>query len=399
MRCPSISLEGGLLSIKNSHLSGHSSILSEVLSSITITNRKSKALLNNSTFKENCFVVSNSAQILIIDSTFQSYRHELKSMIGAHYSIITLTGNVNFTEGFLGNKPSSGSAVYLWHSSLNISANSNVHFVNLTNNGQGGAVYITYGVLTIGIKTSVFFLHNSAYFDGGALHLDFGTLNVKPNASIQSIHNGCPSSHRGAVSLSYANVTIGTNVRIHFINNHSPNGNGGAVSLSYSNITVGTNASFLFYNNTAATGGAMYFYFGTLNINDHGVVNFSMNSAQIQGGAISIDGGEHCITLKKSSNLYFHSNSAFRGGAIYIVPSSFAIEVGINLSIEFVNNAAADVGGAVYAEMQSAAPCLFIVTDYSSKISFIKNIARNSIGQHMYGVVLEMLGVQQEYLL
>ena len=41
-----------------------------------------------------------------------------------------------------------------------------------------------------------------------------------------------------------------------------------------------------------------YSYFGTLNINDHGVVNFGMNSAWSQGGAIFIEMGEHSITLK-----------------------------------------------------------------------------------------------------
>ena len=51
----------------------------------------------------------------------------------------------------------------------------------------------------------------------------------------------------------------------------------------------------------------------------------------------------------------------------------------------FVNNTAGDVGGAVYAEKQSAAPCLFIGTDYSAKISFISNIAIKHIGQHIYG--------------
>ena len=44
------------------------------------------------------------------------------------------------------------------------------------------------------------------------------------------------------------------------------------------------------------------------------------------------------------------------------------------------------MGGAVYAEMQSVAPCLFVVTDYSAEISFIGNFAKKLIGQHnMYG--------------
>ena len=45
------------------------------------------------------------------------------------------------------------------------------------------------------------------------------------------------------------------------------------------------------------------FYFGILNINSHGVVIFSMNSAQIQGGAIYITVGEPSIALKNTSIL------------------------------------------------------------------------------------------------
>ena len=46
---------------------------------------------------------------------------------------------------------------------------------------------------------------------------------------------------------------------------------------------------------------------------------------------------------------------------------------------------AIDVGGAVYADMQSAAPCMFTVTDYSAEISFTRNHANSNIGHHIYG--------------
>ena len=54
-------------------------------------------------------------------------------------------------------------------------------------------------------------------------------------------------------------------------------------------------------------------------------------------------------------------------------------------SIQFVNNIAFDVGGAVYSSLQIASPCIFLITDYSAQISFIGNHANHGIGHHMYG--------------
>ena len=67
------------------------------------------------------------------------------------------------------------------------------------------------------------------------------------------------------------------------------------------------------------------------------------------------------------------------------MPSSFAITAGHQSNIQFTNNTAIDVGGAVYAEMQPAAPCLFMVTDSAAEISFVANHADHGVGHHMYG--------------
>ena len=116
VHCPSINLKGGLITLKNSNLCGYTGI-KKVVSSIAINGRHSQALLDNCTFKENCFIVSNfSAGITIVNSTFQSYRHESGSMITAFSSVVTLAGYVNFTDGITGiNRPrySSGTAVLL----------------------------------------------------------------------------------------------------------------------------------------------------------------------------------------------------------------------------------------------------------------------------------------------
>ena len=91
---------------------------------------------------------------------------------------------------------------------------------------------------------------------------------------------------------------------------------------------------------------------------------FIENAAHTQGGAIFVI--HSSIVADNFSTLLILNNFAFQGGALSFVPSSFTVEVRYHSSIRFINNTAHDVGGAVYADVQPAAPCLFMVTDYSS---------------------------------
>ena len=133
----------------------------------------------------------------------------------------------------------------------------------------------------------------------------------------------------------------------------------------------------------------MYFMYGTMYVksNTSVISNVHYNTAQIRGGAIYIESGVHSsIIVDKSAKILFFNNSAFQGGALYVIRSSFAIKVGHQLSVQFINNTAFDVGGAVYSEMQLNAPCMFMVTDYSAELSFTGNYANCSVGHHMYGI-------------
>ena len=460
MRCPSINLKDGLITVKSSSLYGYTDT-KEHLSLITITGRGSQALLDNCTFKENCFVSSNfSAGITIRNSTFQSYKHEHGSMISAYSSVVTLAGYVNFTNSITGiSSPvySSGAAVLLrtthpkLKSSLNITTGATVYFVNLTSSYRGGAVYVEDGVISIGVKAKVVFMHNVAAHSGGAVYVEDGVisigvkakvvfmhnvaahsggavflitgtitvgiesnvvfaynlvhlqdggaiwfrdgaLNIGTNASVKFSHNSA-GWNGGAVNLEKGQMIIHTNANLNFSNN-SALGNkreiqlrngGGAVSLQNSIIHVNTYA-ITFYGNRGTLGGAMYFKFGgTMHIKSNTSVMFNTNTAQVQGGAIYIQSGVPSIIVHNSAKLLFFNNSAFQGGALYVIPSSFVIKVGYQSSVQFINNTAFDVGGAVYSEVQSNTPCMFMVTDYSAELSFIGNYANRSIGHHMYG--------------
>ena len=168
---------------------------------------------------------------------------------------------------------------------------------------------------------------------------------------------------------------------------------GGAVALHNTMLKVYADARVTFHNNTALFGGAMYLQFSEMDINDNGAVHFGMNSAQNQGGAMYIMAGsctEHLYSISvnlTSAQLSFYGNRAFQGGAVYILPSyaSTIIGLGLKSSIEFVNNTANDVGGAVYSKMQTSTPCLFVLTDYLPQISFTGNFAKKRIGHHIYG--------------
>ena len=59
-------------------------------------------------------------------------------------------------------------------------------------------------------------------------------------------------------------------------------------------------------------------------------------------------------------------------------PLTFTIEVRHLSSVQFVNNKALHVGRAVYSEIQSASPCMFMVINYTAEISFVGNFAKKS---------------------
>ena len=421
LHCPSIVVKGGFLTIRNSNLYGHKST-SKLFSTITVTTRDSEALLDDCTFKQNCFVVSNMSNgITVHNCIFQSYWHETGSVLAAYSSVVTLTGFVNITDtatGIYYGNYSSGAAIFLrttdteFQSVLEITNGATVYITNSSCSVDGGAVYVENGAINIGARTTVVFMHNRASsfggavclnssaininnskvlfaynvghgYGGGVIGLKNGKLNINTGAGVIFSHNTA-SSEGGAILVLNGTLNFSMDASVTFSHNAAIYSYGGAIYLYNTTIHVGT--KILFYNNTAVTGGAIHFYYGELNIYFPAVVQFIKNTAQLQGGAIFIETGDQSsIVIGKFSKLVLANNSAYQGGAIYVIPSSFAIEVRSESSTEFVHNIATDVGGAVYSEVESASPCMFLVTDYSAKIAFTENTANGSIGQHIYG--------------
>ena len=357
MRCPAIYLEEGHITVKSSNLYGYPGI-NEGLSFISIKGAGSQALLDNCTFKENCFVKSYfSDGIIVSNSTFQSYRHQLHSIIKAYSSVVILTGNVNFTNGITGTHPSVHSscictAVFLktthseFKSSLNITTGATVYFVNLKRS-SGGAVYGENAMIHIGAKARVVFMNNSAEY-GGAVAMPHGMITVGTESYVIFTYNH--AAFGGAISLVSGTLIIDSKANLTFSHN-SADSKGGALSLENSTVHVNT-SGIEFYNNRASFGGAIHFMYGTMIINANKSVNFTMNSAKVRGGAICIDAGDRpTIIVDNYSKIFFFNNTAFRGGALYSrMPSLLMATVGYQSSIQFINNTAFDVGGAVYSQ-------------------------------------------------
>ena len=71
----------------------------------------------------------------------------------------------------------------------------------------------------------------------------------------------------------------------------------------------------------------LYFIYGTMYINSSKSVKFITNTAQLQGGAIYIESGVcSSIIVDNSAKLLLFNNSAFQGGALYVIPSSFTMK-------------------------------------------------------------------------
>jgi predicted outer membrane repeat protein len=365
MRHPSIIVNHSLIAINSCRFYGYTDT-KESISYINITGRYSQALLDDCTFKENCFIISDTIDgITVSNSIFRSYNHHNNSIITVFSSVVKITGNVNFTDSIKAINPYEysaspcGTAILLrtinpqFKSSLNITSGATVNFVNLTCKGNGGALYSENGLISIGAKAQVVFMNNVAN-TGGAILLKNGEFKVQFNTNLNLSNN-----------FAYA---------------------GGAIGLINSTVHIIHTDTINFDNNMGAVGGAMYIEFGTMNISSNSSVTFKTNNAYVEGGAIHIERGvPSSIIVDDFAELLFLNNSAFRGGALYMKPSSFAIKVGYYSSLKFVNNTALHIGGAMYSEMQSAIPCAFMITDYSAEISFRGNHANGNVGHHMYG--------------
>ena len=156
-------------------------------------------------------------------------------------------------------------------------------------------------------------------------------LIVDSEANLTFSHNSAHKSG-GAVLLVNVKLIINVNANFNFSNNSAFYG--GALILRNSTAHVDTDG-IQFYNNRGSLGGALYFNHGTMYINSNKSIKFIINTTQIKGSAIYIETGVRpSIIVGNHSKLLLFKNSAFQGGALYIMSSSFMITVGYQSSIQ-----------------------------------------------------------------
>lgn len=137
---------------------------------------------------------------------------------------------------------------------------------------------------------------------------------------------------------------------------------GGAIFSDYGSVVdimLEDNAGITFSENDAVdgSGGAVYNRGSNFELNfEHGVAEFSDNTASEFGGAIYNDGANFTAENEYGSgHLEFSGNEATKGGAIYnAADSTFSADIGGDATILFDGNTSTDgEGGAIYNDEDS----------------------------------------------
>ena len=179
---------------------------------------------------------------------------------------------------------------------------------------------------SIKVMNGVTFSSNTTNVSGTILNNENGILQIGDN--VKFLYNTAFESGGAIYNLNLTTVTtIGNNVN--FSSNTATNVGGAIYSIG--NLEIGNNV--IFYGNkfTSTTVDGIDIYGGEV----------------LTGGAIFQNGGSTDIEKQKNlsigENAQFINNSAYKGGAIYVILSSVTIT-----SATFQNNSANYRGGAIY---------------------------------------------------
>ncbi len=353
---PSISFKGVNchLMIKNSSLHGYSDFSTSLFSTINITH--SITSLMNCTIKQNIFVQTTARGVLTLKNCLvEHYNHPLHSAIQITNSTIVLAGNVQFTN--------------------------NVPMESTESSLRGGVLRMSDSTLYTKKAANVSFFGNAASFCGGAIYMEDSRMYLLGNLLFI---NNTAGLEGGALFAFSSVIKLGKNAMMKLLNNSSPHA--GAISMIHSQFVIdGENAHLSFLRNSAKEAGAIQLHSSTFNISKGSFVDFVNNSAELFGGSALLILTTFCVS--GNAQVIFANNTAMQGGAAYLYSSVIKITSG---SVCIKNNTALDIGGGLYAVVQPNAPCFYYprvgFTEYiNGTIQFEANIAKNGIGQHIYG--------------
>ena len=353
------------LMIRKSNLRGYSGFRTSLVSVLNITH--SITSLVNCTLKQNIFVRTTALGVLTLKNCLvERYNHATHSAIQIINSTIVLSGNVQFINNVpveFAEHSLCGGVLRMSDSNLYIKKAANVSFTSNVASVYGGAVYAE--DCRINIFGNLLFINNSAGWEGGAIYMFSSTINLKTNAMVKFLNNSSP--HAGAISMIQSQFDV-ENAHLSFLRN-SAKSDGGALQLHSSNLNI-SNSSF---------------------------VDFIDNSAGLLGGSALLILARLCVST--NTQVLFANNTAMQGGAAYLYSTVIKITSG---SVCIINNTALDVGGGLYTVVQPNAPCFYYpavgyMRYVNGTIQFEGNLAKNGIGQHIYGSSIHDSRCNYEY--
>ena len=391
--------------------------------------QKSAIFINNSMFTEISGFLGAAVMMVASNVTFRGDNVFINNTAASGGSIYLSNSTLTFN----------GTSFFLNNTSLGYSENRTLSLYHIVEkielkNGSGGAIFSTTSYLRLYEYSN--FTGNLADSSGGAITMEAGALTIQGNASF----GRNTAYHQGGAMLLNINSSISGNLYLNkneakycgaicilggeiiIQGNTSFDGNfakhlGGALCIMsakfifYGNTIrrgeVYTNESkankcftsfdnsITFFHNTANYGGSIHCwecdvgFIGTVYFNDSagsaidlvqncsitftGDTYFYRNTANYRGGAIRC----YDSNIALSGTVYFESNTAYRGGAMFLLGTSKLVFTP-KLDISFVSNYANDSGGALYfsdyqCSLGSTVEC-FITID-NPFISTISNIS------------------------
>ena len=305
---------------------------------------------------------------------------------------VWINGNVYFQ----GNSAENGGGIFLDHTELILSDDSNVT-VSSNTAFQGSAFYIT-NTANITFKGRCMVMHNNAINVGAFYSTDHSTITFSEESIVSFLNN--EARRGGAIYLHGGSTfTCKDNCKAHFKGNGA--GIGGAIHTSNSNI-IFTNLSNVSFNNNRAKflGGAIHSTNNSyVKIQESCTVAFSLNRA-LFGGAMSATVNSYIVFQSKSMVRLFKNRATTAGGAIHLFRNSktlfkgystiiidhnlaiggSAMNIFLRSSAEFLGNStvlfdqnsAQYFGGAIQASLSSS---VIFKGDINSNVTFNMNKA------------------------
>lgn len=252
---------------------------------------------------------------------------------------ITINGTTNIKY----NSATDGGGIYC-NKSISLKGKSTIDYNSASN--RGGGIYCA---ATVDVTGESQMSHNSAK-DGGAAYVNGNNLNL---AKCTAEYNES-TNYGGAFYVLNGNITFSGAATI---SNNTATQRGGAAYVDKGSITTASGEVKTLLSNNKVIGivggddnysGGAFYLKGTDATTAYlylkGKTEMTLNSAINNGGAIALNKGNVSIT---GAETIFSSNTADKGGAVYVSNGNFATD-NTSTSTKLTQNSSTDNGGAVY---------------------------------------------------